>query len=519
MTHDQSQYDPDLSILNDLFAVLQRRKLTIILVMFAVIFGAYGVVNYLTEQYESEARLMVMLGRENTEVPLTVENGGVFNSGIREEEVNSYVQLIQSRTLIEKTVDDVGVDRFDFSLPEPETLFQKVKYTVKTVARGAKKGISNTLIVLQLKEELDDRQKVINLVQGALSVQREGSSNVIRVVIRLPSNELAAAVLEQHIENYFERHVSLRNSSSVFQLFNDQNISFRSELAELQQRKAGIRQEWHLSDVNAQRAELLQRLNSLEADADDKRSELAKLEQERAMMGEIFDTIPERLIMSETVEPNPAILKLKENLIEKRLDLIDLSGRYRDGFPLLETVQNAIDELDALLADENITQTGELTYAPHPLRVRFEQDLKQVSVQAAGLRASLGERELQIERVSERLARLNIGEDLLLEAELDRSLAESRFRSNNARREQAMISGELDAIGVANVVVLSAPSSPTEPVSPKKLLIMGVAIGAGLLLGFGLALVFEWTDDTIHSARDLQTGTDLPYIGEFRMTS
>lgn len=517
MSQESAPYEPDLSILNDLIAVLLRRKLTILLVTIAVMTVAYGAVNYMTERYESEARLMVMLGRENSEVPLTVQDGSVFTNGIREEEVNSYVQLIKSRSLVEETVDEVGLERFDFSLPEPETFIQRVKYSVKTFVRGAKQRVTDFLIFIQLKEDLTDREKIVGLVQGALSVQREGTSNVIHVAIRLPSNELARDVLERHIENYFDRHVGLRNSGSVLNLFDVQTHAYRDELESHRNRITEIRREWKLSDVTAQRAELLRRLNALETEADDQRSELAQLEQESAEMAEIYDSLPERLIMSEKVEPNPAILQLKETLIQKRLDLIDLAGRYQEDFPLLETVEEAINELDALLASEDATQTGELTYVPHPLRVEFEQGLKQLAVRAAGVRASLGQREQQIDGVTRRIAELNTGEDLLTEAELDRSIAESRFLSNNARREQAMISGELDAIGIANVVVLSPPTTPSEPVFPKKLMIMGISIGAGLMLGFGLALVFEWTDDTIYTSRDLQSVSKMPFIGEFRL--
>jgi len=518
MNNEASQYEPDLSILNDLLAVFHRRKLTIVLVMLGVIFAAYGAVNYMAEQYESEARLMVMLGRENTEVPITVEKGGVFTNGIREEEVNSYIQLIKSRSLIEETVDKVGVERFDFTLPEPETFIQRVKYSVKTFARGTKKRAGNLLVFLQLKNDISDREKIINLLEGALQVQREGASNVIHLSIRLPSNVLAVDVIEQHVENYFARHVGLHNSRSVMRLFDEQTVDYYGKLAHQQGRMAEIRREWNLSDVDAQRIELLKRLNSLETDADNQRTELAKIEQERIVMEDILGSLPERLMMSEIVEPNPGILRLKENLIEKRLELIDLSGRYREGFPLLENVQNAINELDELLSHEDVTQMGELTYVPHPLRVRFEEGMKETSIQRAGLRASLAQRETQIARVRGELGKLNEGEDLLRVAELERSIAEQRYRSNNTRREQAMISGELDAIGIANVVVLSEPTSPTKPVSPKKMLIMGISIVVGMMLGFGLALVLEWIDDTIYCARDLQSISELPYIGEFRIS-
>jgi uncharacterized protein involved in exopolysaccharide biosynthesis len=519
MPIDPSRFGPDLSIIDDLVGVLLRRKLVIVVTTIGVLLATYGVLSYITEQYESDARLLVQLGRENTEVPITVEKGSVFTSGVQEEEVNSYVTLLQSRVLVELVVEDLGLDAFDFTPLEPTNLFERVKYTAKQGVRFAKKQVTNLLIFADLKDRLSDRDKVIKLVEGALNIQREGKSNVIYVAVRLPSAELANRTLASVIKHYFELHVGLRQSSGVLSLFNTQTEFYRDEFEKQQGKVAAIRQEWNLSSVDQQRAELLRRLNTLQSQANTELVEIARVSRERQAMVEALVRLPQRLMTSETVEPNPAILKLKTTLVDKRLQRLDVGARYDEQLPAVTTIDEAIDAVSHMLDTEDKSQPGAVTYVPHPFRLQFEKSLEEIDIKEAGLTASSAARATQIEAIQQQLRDLNRGEDLLKLADLELSVVQEKYLSNASRREQARTDQEFDAGRVANVIVLSPPTSQNAAVSPRKMLIMGVGMIAGLMLGFALALALSWTDDTIYSANDLRGAALPPYLGEFRMSA
>ena len=46
---------------------------------------------------------------------------------------------------------------------------------------------------------------------------------------------------------------------------------------------------------------------------------------------------------------------------------------------------------------------------------------------------------------------------------------------------------------------------------------LSVAVVAGLLLGFALGMLKEWSDDTIYGEQELLKATRLPYLGTFRI--
>ncbi|MCA9281580.1 MAG: hypothetical protein H6812_04730 [Phycisphaeraceae bacterium] len=504
----------DFTILQDIVSVLRRRKLIIAAVTVGVVLSAFAALYYLTEQYQSEARLLVILGRENTEVPLTVEKGDVFTSGVQEEEVNSYVELLKSPMVVGEAVDLVGVDKFSFPLPEPKTFIQKVKHAVKWTSRAAKKEVQNALIALDLKKRLTDREKVVKLVQGALTVEREGSSNVIRVSLRLPSQSLSQETLEQILARYFVHHIELRQSTSILEVFNTQMQDYRRLMEEAQANTIDIRNEWGISAADTQRIDLLARISALESQVDEQSSQLAARTRERQTTLAALQSVPKDLVTARTSEPNPSVLSIKQAIMEKRLDQINLTGRYKPGFPLLDTIETSIRELSDLLTTESPRREGDVVTVPHPSRLSLEQSLLDLDVTISGFATSIEAKRAQVLGLRGMLDKVDQGGDRLRLAELDLSVAEQRYLENAKRLTQAQISEQFDKMRVANVRQLSPPTTAPEPVFPKKILILGISVLGGLMLGGGLALVLEWLDDTIRSPRDLQTA-GVPYLGSF----
>src|SRR5262249_35659106 len=96
--------------------VVQKRKMIVMTVATALL-STYIALQFLSDQYAVEASLLVKLGPENVEVPVTAQSGAVTTFGVRKEEINSEVQMLRSRSLIEQVVGRLGVDSFTRETP------------------------------------------------------------------------------------------------------------------------------------------------------------------------------------------------------------------------------------------------------------------------------------------------------------------------------------------------------------------------------------------------------------------
>jgi len=286
------------TILDDMIGVARRRKGVILLTTVATILAVYVSLLFIPESYEASALLEVMLGRQNTELPATVQKGNVYPSGVEKEEINSDIQLLKARESAENVVQALGLAPFRFEAPPPKTLLQHVKYVIRRAKTWAMDTLTSGLITIGLKKELTEREKVITLLNSSLDATREGESNVIRVSLRLPSRDVAMEALETVVKSFVDENPHLRAATNVLPILEAQVASDATELQTLQQERQQIMLEGGLSSVDRQRAELLQRLHKVLYERDDKKSQLAAAEARLAELA----TAPIRLSMRDEID-------------------------------------------------------------------------------------------------------------------------------------------------------------------------------------------------------------------------
>jgi polysaccharide biosynthesis transport protein len=88
-----------------------------------------------------------------------------------------------------------------------------------------------------------------------------------------------------------------------------------------------------------------------------------------------------------------------------------------------------------------------------------------------------------------------------------------RLEQLNGRERMAEQARLQSKLTFANVAILDKASPPIEPAFPKPLIVIPVALGAGLALGLVLALLAEMTDRRVRSPNDLKHATSAPMLG------
>lgn len=506
----------DRPLLNELMGVLKRRKRTIVMTALSMVVAVYVGLMFVTEKYEAAAQLWVLLGRQNTEVPDSAQKGNVYASGVQREEINSNIQVLKSRELIERVVDQEGVETYRFEPPPPQSLWQYIKAGARSVKRWGSDLANAALIQMGLRKELSEREKVIDLVAGSLDVQREGESNVIRLSVRLPSAEIAVRTASRVLQVYFDRYTRLRSTSTILPVLERQVAKDQQDLEALQDERQKVLRDWGLSSVESQRGELLKRLQSVQYETDRSRAEQAAAEARLVSLKKRTAAVPSRERDRQSTQPNPSVQSLKERLVTLRAKRSDLASRYvAIESPLVRQVDNEISALQAQLGSEDTRQQGEASVQVNPIWLSLQKSLEETVVQLAGLSASIKAATDNADAINRELARLNEGEAKLQIVDLQLGAAQKRFAADSARRDAARLDEILDERKVVNVAQVAAPSASPEPVSPQKLRILGFAAVGGIILGMVLSMLLEWIDDTIHGRQEVERATSLTYLGEF----
>jgi len=539
---------------DDLRAFLARQGYIIVGVTLLVLFGTYAMLEVVMgELYEARASILVKLGRENVDLPATVQKGGVLTTGVRKEDLNSEIQIIRSPVSIEKVVDEIGIQAFAGRPAPPQNLFQAVKAYMKQAAGWVKAQVDWVLILTNLKKRLGPRDQAILAVQGALTVEPEKDADVISVSLRLPDPDLAVGILDRLLHHYRDFRVQVRQNVDVKPYLDAKVNELAQSLAAIERAKKETTERRKISSIAEQRALLLRQRHELIAQVTTNAVELAGLLQQQRAMRARLENLPDEVRVSRVVTPASAdkrIQVIKERLATVQVERSRQLTRFQPGSDVIRNVEQEIAMLERLLAKEQLggleAKLGEprsqaaraegeisaierapeaddrslvasVTLQANALKESFRQGIEELDVKRQGLGARAQVLRAEVAKLDAEIRSLDGGERELEVIGREQKIAEESYTTYVKRREEARVSDELDRARISNISVLSPPTRPFEPVSPRKLRIMGIGLAAGMVLGVALALAREYMSDVVRGAADVEREPGLPYLGTLRV--
>lgn len=496
--------------------LLARRYRWVVLVTaLTVILGAYVTLLFVSDQYQSRASLLVKLGRENIELPTTVQATGSVATGLRPEELNSEVQILKSRELMAGVVDRLGVEAFSVSLPEPHGFWQTLKYRRKRATRWLKAKEQDALVALGLDKRITPRENAILTLERAVDAAPEKISDVITVTTQLPDANLAKRVEQTVLMLYLEQRADLRRNPAETSFFKAELEQHGAELAALEQQRNDLRTRYHLTEIQEQKSLLLKQESDLQTQVSTDQGSAATLKQQQQAMLSRLHQLNVQVPVNQVYTPNPAVQSYKERVSQLQLERAKALSKYQPGSEPIRRFDEEISSLEKLMTSEPGTLVGSRTEEPNPTGRQFQQNLESNQVALAGLEAHQASLRSTMGKVSSNLGSLSDGERQLEDVNRRFQLAQDSYLDVARRAQEARLHEHLDENHMANVRMLADPSTPIEPVAPRRVVIMAASLPLGLLLGVALALLLHYMDDTIHGEEEMD-GLGLRVLGTYR---
>jgi uncharacterized protein involved in exopolysaccharide biosynthesis len=496
MQNDVSTERP-LDAFKIFISIIKQQRYAIILIVGVSFLTTFIALQALTDKYETEAKLLVKLGRENVEAPVTAQSGNVNTLGIRKEEINSEIEILKSQNLLERVVDNLGAKSFDQSLSRSDgTSF--IKNGIRSVARIASNAGREVLQALSLLPRKDARQKALLDLKDSLTIESVRDSDVISIHYRNADREFCVRVVDSILKLYMDYHSSVRRNAPATEFFQRQMENERRRLQQAESVQNALRDKWNFHSIPEERGLLLKELTELQTQMDIHDSDRAMYTIQQTTMGERLDALQDSVNQSKTVAPNPTVQKIKDQIALLQLEKAKLSSLYAPNSQTIVNIDTQIESLSGLMNKEESTQVASLVSEANPLKREFQQNIEQLNVKIKGLDAKIRELKSPANKIAKRLNRLNEAEDQVERAKRERGLSEESYAASLRRLEAAQMSDALDRLQLANVSILSPPTKPLEPVSPRRLMIMGLALPSGLFLALGVVLLMHYLKDSIN---------------------
>lgn len=451
----------DVIDLSALIGTLWRSKWIIALITgIALLLGGYFAYIGATPLYR--AKSVVILEPQQEQI-VSFDAVAASMSG-DDSEVNSEVQVLQSRELIRKVVEQLDL------VNDPE--FNEALRTPSALA-SAKAWVKSLLLGLPPARELgiDPEQRAldgtVSAVLRTLSIRNLPNSYVLEITAETENPKKSALLADTVADQYILDQIAAKYEAT------EQASSWLSErVAELQ-------------------------------------AELESAETALANFSSGIDLV------------SPEALQLKERQIKDLRDRIaSVTALSAENAALVTALQETNDPIRLATAagDPDLLQLGEqLQETPEnaALRTRFETragtvtrraelEATRAATQLQALENSLATLEVDFDQQSRDLIQL---QQLTREAEASRLLYEyflGRLKETSVQQ----------GIQQADARVLSYSVTPSAPSAPNKSLILAMSGLLGGMLGSGLILILEARQSTFRTGRDLEHLTGQSVFGQ-----
>lgn len=247
--------------LRDILSILFKRKLIIIVFFLTVSIGTLSVLKVMPPSYAATAKVLVKVGREDIYVPAlpTESFTRPMMSIIREEQLNSEVEIIKSEYMIDMLINEL----------EPTGIYPSMFvvhpwYTPK--------GVMQSLINLYkaidgyfapFSANLSPEQRVMKrLMNKDLSIEGTGDSNVIDITVYNKIPDYAANTANALLDLYLKERGRI-HSNSEGAVFAEQMQENEDRLEEAQAKLQTFRESYDLQDVGQEREAMLQRVGDV----------------------------------------------------------------------------------------------------------------------------------------------------------------------------------------------------------------------------------------------------------------
>jgi uncharacterized protein involved in exopolysaccharide biosynthesis len=476
----------DLS-LRDLIAPLFRRKRLILVTFFSILILTIVTAAIMGPSYSS--RMAILVNRERLDPLVSTQATTQLitaDNPVTAEEINSEVELLQSRDVLEKVVVANHLD-------QPGTF-----------------SITDFLMPWQTQQ--DRHERAVKKLAKKLKIEAVTKTNLIEISYKSPDPNRSYAVLKSLADFYMSKHVSVHRPVGSYEFFAAQTDKYHKQLedAETKLRRFGSENqvaapEDQKSDLANQVADSVGILHLAEQQV---AADQQRIASDRAQMR---STEPRSVTLQASAANDKLIEDLNASLLAAQLKRTQLAAKFAPSYPLVreadEEIAQASNAVQAAEQRRYVTETTDRDPTFELLREDIAKTQADLSAQQATLAATRHSiASIQGEMV--RLDQLSISQqDLQREAKAD----ESNYLIYMGKREEELTSNALDSTRIANVAIAVPPAIPVLPVLSWPLIIL-IALGSAMVLSVAMGYTVDHLDSSFHTPAEVIDILGIPVV-------
>ncbi len=486
--------------MGDLFRILYRHKRKMAVVFFGTLAVVVAALIVLPRSYTSEARLFVRLGKESVSLdPTATVNEVITVTDSRESEINSELEILRSRALLEDVVQQLGADEILSTPGKGESNWTDL---VMTPVRAASTWLNGPV---------GPEEKAIKRLEKSITVESPRKSSVLIVKSKARDPKQAQQILQSFLGAYQVRHGKANRISGSYDFFVSQTDLLEHQLTQAKEDLRDAKNKGGVASVEGHRMNVEAQANAIELAMLENERELTAAEAKVNALKKSLSELPEQQLAEQHDMPSAAADSMRTELYRVQIQEKEASSRYTSLHPTVIALRRQVEETRQILANEE-ARSNQSTKRLSPVHQSVQTELASTQALAAACKAQSESLKHQFEAVQSKIRALNDNELRITELSRKSELLEESYRKYATNREQARIDSALEVGRVSNVNVLQPASYVAKPASPAFTLMLALGLVLATLGALLVAFAAEYLDRSLRSPEQIEQELGLPVL-------
>ena len=473
-----------LSSSRDFFRVWFNWKYHAIFIFILIVVTVAIFMFVATPMYESRAKVLI-LPRTTEGVIITADAKLDQIEVITQQDINTEIELITSENVARDTVKSMMEQGPGFGL-NPKT-----ESGATNIVGYLKKSLNNIFVSTGIKEPLPETEANIRALQNALKVEPVAMSDIIIVKLRNKNPQAAATVLGQLLTTYIRHHNQVFSKDEGINFYSDQATQYQTKLAQAEKKLKEFQSRWHIFDLQTQNVSSIDQLSDLDNEL--KHIEVL-IDETEIKIAMLRTGLENQIEITKEMRSIPAIIELEKALVPLYIERSSILRKFTKSS---REYQDVDDQINLIL--------GQIRNEVEKAIRTEELELNVLKTKQKSLSQKMAATQKEADNLIEKERFLN---DLQRQVEL----LQENYMLYASKTEDARIYSERNKRNLASVSIAENASIPTKPSSPKKRLMLLVALFTGFFGALGIPFILEFLDHRIKTSDEVQTFLSLPVI-------
>jgi len=377
-------------------------------------------------------------------------------------------KMLQSRTLAENVVERLK-------------LYEKEEFVGKPKNKKNSMDKSNPAL----------RQSLASAFLARVDVKPVRLTRLVEINFRAYDPKLAADGVNTLFDTFIDMNIETKYEATeqATEFLTNQISGLRVEIAQKEKELQAYGVEKNIIALSDKETTIIDKLGELNRALTEAQIDRVRKEAYYNMIKDASpDYVPEALI-------NPLIQRLREDYVKLSREYTKKQETFRPDYPEMQRLKTELESAKDSLKNEtqNLIKGA---YSEYQATLQKEKSMQEV-----------------FNRQKEEAFQMNSNAILYNSLKIEIENRKNLLQSLMTRQSETGVSARLKGLRTSNVRIVDKADVPSSPSSPNKSRNMILALLVGLMGGVGLAFLFEYLDDSVKNAWDIEKYAALPTLG------